>query len=337
MPFLRTSYPLINCAFGLLATILCLMTWHHALASETSPANASQSARQNEPISPIPLTHDQASHIVELGKRLFHDPRLSSDNSISCANCHPLDKAGADGLKVSIGVNGAVGVTNAPTVLNSGFQEVLFWDGRAASLEEQISGPIHDPNEMASSWAQVTKKLRADKGYLKAFADVFPQGITPQTIARAIASFERTLITPNSRFDRYLRGETDAINEAEKQGYRLFKTYGCSSCHQGVIVGGNMYQKMGIFGNYFEDRDQIRKSDLGRYNVTGIEEHKHQFKVPSLRNIALTAPYFHDGSAGTLEEAVAIMAKYQLGRTLNNADLQRIVAFLKTLNGAFKP
>ncbi|MFC1751112.1 cytochrome-c peroxidase, partial [Pseudomonadota bacterium] len=291
-----------------------------------------------EPIQPIPLTSDITDQrIVELGRELFEDRRLSADNTISCAHCHPLENAGVDGLRFSIGIGGAVGDINAPTVYNSGLFFVQFWDGRAATLEEQVSGPINNPKELGTNWDQVIKKLRADDNYVKAFSEIYPKGITTKSVSNAIATFERSLLTPNSRFDQFLRGKKDAITEEEVEGYFLFKSYGCSSCHQGVAVGGNMFEKMGVHGDYFTDRGGINKADFGRFNVTGVEEDRHEFKVPSLRNIALTAPYFHDGSKDTLEDAVAAMAKYQLGRPMRAEDVKSIVGFLKTLTGELNP
>ena len=285
-----------------------------------------------EPIHPLPKVKlDPAK--VDLGRRLFHDPRLSRDDSLSCASCHHLDKGGDDQQRVSTGVGGAQGRINAPTVLNSGFNFSQFWDGRAASLEEQIDGPVEEPIEMGSKWSDVIAKLRQDPGYQSAFTTLYPgDGIQRHTIKDAIATFERSLVTP-SRFDKYLLGDADAISADEKKGYGLFKSYGCVACHQGANIGGNMYQYFGVMGNYFEDRGNITEADYGRYNVTGKEKDRFKFRVPSLRNVALTAPYFHDGSAQTLHEAVAVMAKYQLGRNLPDQDLNLIVTFLESLTG----
>jgi cytochrome c peroxidase len=222
---------------------------------------------------------------------------------------------------------------NVPTVFNSGLNFRQFWDGRAETLEDQIDGPIHDPAEMGTDWPHILDKLRADSEYAVAFAAIYRQEIDSSTIKDALATFERSLITPDCRFDRYLRGDANALSAEEKEGYQLFKDNGCSSCHQGVLAGGNMFEKFGIVGNYFADRGQITKADLGRFNVTGQEADRYRFKVPSLRNVARTAPYFHDGSASTLEAAVSVMTRYQLGRQLTANDLHRIVQFLETLNG----
>lgn len=270
---------------------------------------------------------------VALGRALFHDTRLSRDQTLSCASCHDLEHGGVDGRRVSLGVNGAVGSINAPSVLNSGFSIAQFWDGRAATLEDQVAGPIHNPIEMASNWAQVLERLGEDVSLAAAFDRAYPgQGLAPLTIADAIAVFERSLVTLDSRFDRYLKGEKQVLTPLELLGYRYFRQLGCISCHQGILIGGNMYQKFGVMDDYFASRP-VTDVDLGRYNVTRQDEDRHVFKVPSLRNVTLTAPYFHDGSAATLEQAVTIMGRYQLGRELREQQVAAIVAFLGTLEG----
>lgn len=269
---------------------------------------------------------------VALGERLFHDARLSADFSLACASCHNLGQGGVDGRKFSQGINGALGGVNAPTVLNAGYGIAQFWDGRAASLEEQAAGPIHNPIEMGSNWDQVLNRLGQDMEIRAAFKQLYPDGLTALNVADAIATFERSLVTVNSRFDRYLLGEKQILTPLEVEGYRRFREFGCTSCHQGVLLGGNMYQKFGVLGDYFAGR-KTTAGDMGRYNVTHREEDKHVFKVPTLRNIALTAPYFHDGSADTLDQAITVMARYQLGRDISRSDVESIIAFLKTLNG----
>jgi cytochrome c peroxidase len=290
----------------------------------------------NEPIAPLPRNIDLDSGKVALGKRLFEDPRLSRDNSISCSTCHDLNKGGGDGLAGSRGIGGALSAFNAPTVFNSSFNFRQFWDGRAATLEEQTSGPVHNPTEMGSSWQEVVAKLSADPEYTRSFTALYPKGLSETAIQDAIATFERSLITPDARIDRYLRGEQGVLNERELAGYRLFKERGCTACHQGINIGGNLFQSMGVFGNFFADRAKDKKEDQGRFNVTGKEEDRHLFKVPSLRNVARTAPYLHDGSIPVLGDAVKTMGKYQLGRDLPPDEIDLIVAFLHTLTGTYQ-
>ena len=227
----------------------------------------------------------------------------------------------------------AVGTINAPTVLNSGFSFSQFWDGRAETLEEQVGFPLQEHSEMGSTWEEVISKLRQSQKYIRDFQQSYADGIRREHIQDAIAVFERSLYTPNSRFDRYLRNPNSVLTAKEQEGYHLFKTLGCASCHQGINVGGNMYQKLGVMAPYFSDRGNVTKADFGRFNVTGDHNDLYMFKVPTLRNVELTAPYFHDGSANSLEEAVRMMAKYQLGRKLSSEEVELIVAFLKTLTG----
>ncbi len=288
-------------------------------------------AEAGEPIVPLPTSANIDPIMAQLGEKLFKDKSLSSTGKISCVSCHHLDQSGDDGRVVSTGVKGRKGVINTPSVFNSAYNFVLFWNGRAKSLEEQINGPINNQVEMGNNWQQVVSTLKADPYYPQLFNALFSDGITPHNIRRAIADFERTLITPNSPFDQYLRGDISAINEYEAGGYQLFKDYGCATCHQGQLIGGNMYGKMGVIGNYFADRGNITKADDGRYEWTQLQRHRHQFKVPSLRNVSTTAPYFHDGTVTDLYQAVRIMAKYQLGRQIPPGDVAQIVAFLQTL------
>jgi len=287
----------------------------------------------NEPIQPIEPVPGLDARKVELGKKLFHDPRLSHNNQLACANCHNLKTGGTDHRARSIGINGAIGVINAPTVLNSAFNFSQFWDGHAGTLEKQIDGPVLSEIEMGTTWPEVIEKLKHSQEYVQYFQQIYGNDIDSDNVKDSIAEFERSLTTPNSRFDQYLRHEPGALTAGEQKGYDLFKSFGCASCHQGVNIGGNMYQKLGVMAPYFTDRGHITKSDLGRFNVTGDPRDMYMFKVPSLRNVELTAPYFHDGSAATLADAVRMMAKYQLGRHLTDQEVDLIVEFLKTLTG----
>jgi len=287
----------------------------------------------DEPIKPIPLTVDVDPKKVALGRLLFHEPRLSGDNTVSCATCHDLKTGGVDRTKVSIGIKGRKGNINSPTVYNSGLLFRQFWDGRAETLEDQIDWPVQNPVEMGSQWPDVLAKLYDDNKYPGMFKAIYDDGITRENVKNAIAEFERSLITPNSRFDQYLRGDANAITAKEKRGYMLFKRYGCISCHQGVAVGGNMFQVFGAINSYFKVRGNITEADMGRFNVTGNPEDKHVFKVPSLRMVALTPPYLHDGTAKTMLDVEDVMFKFQLGRKAPKKDKEAIVEFLKTLAG----
>ncbi|MDR0700856.1 MAG: cytochrome-c peroxidase [Azoarcus sp.] len=285
---------------------------------------------------PRPAEQDILSGKAQLGEKLFNDPQLSADGTVSCANCHALANGGDDGLRFSRGVGNATGVVNAPTVFNSVFNFRQFWDGRAASLAEQIAGPLLDPSEMASSWAIAIRRVKENTAYRGDFQHEYGGEISERTITDALVNFEASLLTPNAPFDRFLNGDTTAIDNETQEGFRRFTDYGCISCHQGIGVGGNFFQRFGIMGDYFADRGSITKADLGRYNITKREEDRYVFKVPSLRNVAVTAPYFHDGSAATLDEAIDIMGRYQLGRTLSQEDRRHISAFLKSLTGEYR-
>lgn len=276
-------------------------------------------------ITPIPDKTDIYLKKALLGKKLFNDPILSKDNTIACSSCHILSEGGDDNQKVSMGIEGKLGNINSPTVLNSVFNFRQFWDGRAKNLKEQAIGPIENPVEMANSFEILVPKLKKTI-YLKDFNELYSNGITKENIIDAIAEFEKALITPNSDFDRFLKGDDTAITEVQKEGYALFKSKGCISCHHGINVGGNLYSKFGVIID-------IKTNNLGRYNLTQKEKDKYYFKVPTLRNIEKTAPYFHDARTDSLSEAVKIMALYQLGRPINDDEISKIVEFLKSLTG----
>lgn len=289
-----------------------------------------------EPILPVPQTFRLDWKKVALGRRLFNDKRLSKDETISCASCHDLERGGDDGLPFSKGIKNKRGQINAPTVFNAVFNFRQFWDGRARDLKHQASFPVENPEEMGVAWKEVIKRLESEPYYVEQIEQIYSDIVTADHVQDAIAEFEKSLFTPNARFDRFLRGNADAITAVEKEGYRLFKNFGCVACHQGVNVGGNMYQMLGVVGDYFKDRGGITEADYGLYNVTQKEADRYTFKVPSLRNIALTAPYFHDGSQKTLHAAVGTMARYQLGRQLSAPEIDKIVGFLNTLTGEYQ-
>lgn len=265
---------------------------------------------------------------VELGKKLFFDPRLSKSGFISCNSCHNMSMGGSDNLKTSIGHNWHQGPINAPTVLNSSLNVAQFWDGRAADLQEQAGGPIANPGEMAFTHTLAIDVLESIPQYRIEFRQVFgTDEINMEKVTRAIAEFEKTLVTPNSRFDRWLMGEA-VITERELAGYELFKNSGCVACHNGEAVGGTSFQKMGVVEPYQTDNEAE-----GLAGVTGKDADRFKFKVPTLRNVQLTYPYFHDGESDTLTDAVDIMGRLQLGRKFTDGENADIVAFLKTLTG----
>ncbi|GAB3389524.1 cytochrome c peroxidase [Azotobacter armeniacus] len=314
-----------------------LLDWVKAERLKQHPAGNVDGAFKYEAIQPITTTFLVSAAKVALGEKLYHDTRLSGDDSVSCASCHALDKGGVDRLDVSVGVGGSKGPINAPTVFNSAFNVHQFWDGRAADLQEQAGGPPMNPLEMAStSWQQIVGKLAQDGPLSAEFAAIYQDGITANNITDAIAEFEKTLITPNSRFDLFLKGNIDALSSVEKEGYELFKATKCATCHVGEAMGGQSFELMGVKGDYFAERGNVTEVDYGRYNVTKDPNDMYRFKVPTLRNVALTAPYFHDASAKTLEEAVDKMAEYQVGVKLSKGEIGKIVAFLQTLNGQYR-
>lgn len=291
-----------------------------------------------EPVRPIDLTTEVDQEKVALGFALFHDTRLSVDNTVSCASCHDLSTAGVDNHQYSHGVDDQVGGVNAPTVYNAVYNFVQFWDGRAKTLADQAAGPPLNPIEMAStSFDEIIAKLQADKPFAKAFTAVYPDGLTEANITDAIEEFERTLITPNSRFDKWLRGDNEAITADELAGYELFKKYDCATCHVGPNLGGQSYELMGLRRHYFADRGlELTVEDNGRFKETQLERDRHRFKVPGLRNVEHTWPYYHDGTRETLEDAVLDMGIYQSGVELTSLEVDQITSFLKTLTGEYQ-
>ena len=294
--------------------------------------------RAAEPVRPIDQSIEVDDAKAALGFALFHDPRLSVDNTVSCSTCHALETAGVDNHQYSHGVNDQLGGVNAPTVYNAVYNFVQFWDGRAATLAAQAAGPPLNPVEMASpSFDDIIAKLKADREFSKAFNAVYPDGLTEANITDAIEEFERTLITPNSRFDKWLLGDDSALTADELNGYELFKQYDCATCHVGQNLGGQSYELMGLRKHYFADRGlELTVEDNGRFKETQDERDRHRFKVPGLRNVEHTWPYYHDGTRETLEEAVRDMGIYQSGVELTSAEIDQITAFLKTLTGKYQ-
>lgn len=283
----------------------------------------------SEPIEPIMPVKAKNPAMVELGKKLFFDPRLSLSGFISCNSCHNLSMGGTDNLKTSIGHNWQEGPINSPTVLNSSLNLAQFWDGRAKDLKDQAGGPIANPMEMAFTHELTVDVLNSIPGYRAEFKKVFGKDKADiDMVTDAIAAFEETLVTPNSRFDKWLKGNKKAMTQYELEGYKLFKDSGCTACHYGPAVGGTSFQKMGLVEEY-----DTKNKAQGVADLTGKDVDRMHFKVPTLRNVELTYPYFHDGEAETLEKAVDIMGRLQVGRAYSAEEIAKIVAFLKTLTG----
>lgn len=273
---------------------------------------------------------------IKLGQSLYFDTKLSEKNTISCNSCHNLAKGGADENPFSAGDKGQLGGRNSPSVFNAALHKFQFWDGRAKDVEEQAGMPILNPAEMAiPSEKALCDRLSKEESYKALFAAAFPGEANPITytnIRKAIAAFERQLLTP-SKVDKYLKGDSTALSVQEKQGMLAFSTVGCTSCHNGALLGGNSFQKFGVHKPYWEET-KSEKQDAGRFEITKQESDKYFFKVPSLRNVAKTAPYFHDGSVKDLDKAVEVMAKVQLNYNLSESEKANIVAFLKALDGS---
>ncbi len=296
---------------------------------------------------PVPADNPLSAAKIELGRMLYFDPRLSVDGSVSCNSCHNVMTNGTDNRRVSVGVKGQRGGRSAPTVFNAAFLTAQFWDGRAATLEDQAKGPILNPVEMGMpSEAAVLERLGRIPGYVARFAEVFGEnGLTYDNVAKAIAAYERTLITPNSPFDRYMRGDKSAMGKEALRGMKLVDSVGCTACHNGPNFAGpvNLPPGQGFFQKFptFTNNDYVKKYDLmadtGLHSVTGKAADKHMWRVPTWRNVALTAPYFHNGSVKTLDEAVRVMAKTQLNKELRDKDVRAIVAFLNSLTGEIPP
>ena len=285
-------------------------------------------------LQPLPEVTGLDPARVALGDKLFHDPRLSGDDTVSCASCHGLDKGGTDQQQFSTGIRDQVGGINSPTVFNAGFQFVQFWDGRATDLADQAAGPVTNPIEMGAAWPDVLAKLGQDELLAQEFAAIYADGITQANIQDSIATFEGSLVTP-SRFDQYLRGDAKALSEAEIKGFEVFTDKGCAKCHVGKVLGGQSFEKMGLEQDYFAGRE-LTDADKGRFNVTKDEYDQRRFKVPMLRNIARTAPYFHDGATTDLGAAIAVMSKHQLEEGLSQGERAAVLAFLESLTGTFR-
>lgn len=286
---------------------------------------------------PLPDTAPLDKKRVDLGRQLFNDTILSGSLTLACSSCHILNQGGEDNRQFSLTDTGSPRTLNTPTIFNITHNATFLWTGGAQSLRDLVNTIMLSSQTMNADWREVLNRLKENEGYSNVFNASFNDGITQENIIEALLVFQKSLTTPNSRFDQYLKGDNEALTDIEKQGYGLFYAYGCTSCHQGKNIGGNMFQKFGLYSDYYKDTGKlISKPDYGRFNNTGNERDKFFFRVPSLRNVALTAPYLHDGSIASLDEVIHIMGIYQLGREIPNTDRKRIEAFLKTLTGRYE-
>jgi cytochrome c peroxidase len=289
-------------------------------------------ADQAEPLIATPAPTLAQPARIAIGEQLFGDTRLSRDRTHACTTCHPLDRGGVDGLRAAQRPTAGPPLRNTPTIFNAALNASLNWDGVTSRLDDHTDRVI--TGLMGLQWPVLLSRLEKDPAYATAFRTAYDDGLTRSTVIDAIVVFERTLLTPNARFDAFLRGDEGALSAREREGYRRFKSYGCASCHQGVNIGGNLYERFGVF----EPLEALaaKDGDLGRLRITKVPRDERVFRVPSLRNVAVTAPYFHDGRASTLDEAVETMGRYQLGRVLDQLDAQLLVDFLRTLTGEYR-
>jgi cytochrome c peroxidase len=305
------------------------------VAAQDNLMSQAQARFKPIPTTPLVLAGNPATPArVELGAMLYFDPRLSASHAISCSSCHNLGLGGVDAQETSIGHGWQRGGRNAPTVFNAVFNTAQFWDGRARDLEEQAGGPLVNPIEMASAPNHVVEQLAGIPGYTPAFKNAFPddaQPITQANVEKAIAVFEASLITPHAPFDKFLKGDATALSDGQKQGLRLFISKGCGTCHNGMNLGGGMYAPFGVVEN--PGAELLPPNDKGRFTVTRSVSDEYVFKVPTLRNIALTAPYFHTGRSWDLRQAVAVMGATQLGAQLSREEAEQVAVFLESLTG----
>jgi cytochrome c peroxidase len=293
-------------------------------------------SQAREPIEPLPLAVPVDLARAELGEQLFRDVRLSHGKDRSCETCHPLNGKGMDGKARASAYHNNRVLRNTPTIFNVGFDLFFTWDGKFETLSDLNDKVLQDAALMEMTWPQLLSELNADPKYVALFKEIYPEGVSKESVIDALDSFETSLITPNARFDKFLRGEKNALSSDELEGYQLFKSYGCVACHQGINVGGNLFQTFGVFSNMVPKPSSPVYPDLGRYELTNDDRDKGVFRVPSLRNVAVTAPYFHDGRAATLQGAVDTMARAQLGRVLSSKENYLIVQFLGSLTGEFR-
>jgi cytochrome c peroxidase len=319
--------------FGVLLMAACdARAGNPPIAQAFESPFSTAAAPDDRALAALPQRVELDSGKVRLGKRLWTDTRVSGDGQVACSHCHVFSLGGANGLaRGQLPGRKAVAV-NVPSIFNTAFDFRFGWSGRFEDIGEILDIAIASPSVMASSWPKAAASLAYDAALVQAFAASYPEGLSAGSVRDVLALYVLSLVTPNARFDRYLRGEL-ALSEEEEAGYALFRDYGCVSCHQGINIGGNLLQRFGVVHDYFANRVTVTPADQGLFAATQREEDRHVFRVPSLRNVARTAPYFHDGSAATLGDAIRAMAQYQLGRTLSSDQTDQIAAFLHTLTG----
>lgn len=329
---------IVLAALILLSSLAALLWQRVQLPRTESPVipERVQISQINEPIQPLPLEVSLDNRKVALGERLFQDTRLSSNNQMSCYSCHNLKSGGADRKNHLRNSQQDYGMTNTLTVFNASFNYKIGWDGRFANILDHLDDPVNNPSALGSTWEKIVARLKQVSEYRQTFNQIYHEELNVSSLKDTLTVYQESLYTPNSRLDQFLRGNKAALTATEQTGYNLFKSYGCVSCHQGMNVGGNLFQRFGVMGDYFADRGNMTQADLGRFNATQDQADRYVFRVPSLRNVAVTPPYFHDGSAQTLEQAITIMGKYQLGRSLTQTEVDQIAQFLRSLTGEYQ-
>ena len=341
------EYKLIHWGTGFNKAEKSLLTeWILSQRQERFATGTACEAYAQHALQPIPDSLSTDIRKVTLGRKMYNEARVSLDGALSCATCHVIDQGGADsrGTRTSEGIYGQFGGINAPTVLNAAFNVEQFWNGRAHTLADQAAGPPVNPVEMGDqTWEQICERLKEDASLVAEFQSIYPEGITQATVTDAIAEYEKTLITPNDRLDQMLKGDENALTEEEKKGLAAFMDNSCAVCHVGKTLGGQSFETLGIYEDYYAAREQsnpdivYNDDDKGLAGFTGDTADLHRFKVPGLRNISKTSPYFHDGTQATIEDAVRAMFRFELGvKEAPESDVASISAFLRTLDGEIK-
>lgn len=319
---------LLCIGFGLVA----LACRSHQAPPLAGAGGSEPEPRQLQVILPLSAPALPAPELVSLGRQLFFSPVLAADGRVSCASCHLPEHAFADPRPLSGGPVRPDTLFNTPSIYNVALLDVFGWAGKESSLEAQLDGLIENPSIMGTTWAAIFARLTVDPAWQERLARAFPDGATPESARSALLAYERSLVSVGAAFDRWQLGDEQALSAEARTGYELFLSRGCASCHQGRLLGGNLFERLGVLRDYFGDGGADRERDLGRFRLTGREEDRNVFRVPSLRNVALTAPYLHDGSQPTLAGTVSMMATYQLGRELAPEQIRAIVTFLEALS-----